>query len=45
MPPFWIPGAPWFKNVTKALRKAPKWFLRDWSAVEDPGKAWSLAIC
>jgi predicted AAA+ superfamily ATPase len=29
---------PWFKNVTKALRKEPKWFLRDWSGIEDPGQ-------
>jgi predicted AAA+ superfamily ATPase len=28
---------PWFRNVTKALRKEPKWFLRDWSAIVDPG--------
>ena len=24
---------PWHKNVTRALRKEPKWFLRDWSGV------------
>ena len=29
---------PWFRNVTKALRKEPKWFLRDWSAVNGPGR-------
>ena len=29
---------PWHKNITKALRKEPKWFLRDWSEIEDPGK-------
>ena len=29
---------PWFANVSKALRKEPKWFLRDWSGVEDPGQ-------
>jgi hypothetical protein len=28
---------PWFKNVAKALRKEPKWFLRDWSGVDDEG--------
>jgi predicted AAA+ superfamily ATPase len=22
---------PWFRSVAKALRKEPKWFLRDWS--------------
>ena len=29
---------PWFRNVAKALRKEPKWFLRDWSGITDPGK-------
>jgi predicted AAA+ superfamily ATPase len=28
---------PWFANVSKALRKEPKWYLRDWSGVEDTG--------
>ncbi|MCC6680464.1 MAG: ATP-binding protein [Phycisphaeraceae bacterium] len=28
---------PWFKNVTRSLRKEPKWFLRDWAEIEDPG--------
>jgi predicted AAA+ superfamily ATPase len=28
---------PWFKNVSRALRKEPKWFLRDWSGIDDPG--------
>jgi predicted AAA+ superfamily ATPase len=28
---------PWFRNVTRSLRKEPKWYLRDWSAVPDPG--------
>jgi len=28
---------PWFANVAKALRKEPKWFLRDWSGIEDLG--------
>lgn len=37
---------PWFRNVTKSLRKEPKWFLRDWSAVADPGaKAETLVAC
>jgi len=27
---------PWFAGVPKALRKEPRWFLRDWSAVRDP---------
>lgn len=28
---------PWFKNVSRSLRKEPKWFLRDWSTIEDSG--------
>ncbi len=29
---------PWFRNITRALRKESKWFLRDWSGITDPGK-------
>ncbi len=29
---------PWFKNVAKALRKEPRWFLRDWSGLADDGE-------
>jgi predicted AAA+ superfamily ATPase len=29
---------PWFRNVTKSLRKEPKWYLRDWSGIQDVGK-------
>ncbi len=37
---------PWFRNVTRALRKAPKWYLRDWSGVEDEGRrAETFAAC
>ncbi len=37
---------PWFTNVTKALRKEPKWFLRDWSGVDDPGaRAETFVAC
>jgi len=28
---------PWFKNVSKSLRKQPKIYPTDWSAVSDPG--------
>jgi len=28
---------PWFKNVSRSLRKEPKWFLRDWASIVDPG--------
>ena len=37
---------PWHKNVTRALRKEPKWYLRDWSRLADPGKrAETLCAC
>ena len=37
---------PWFKNVAKALRKEPKWFLRDWSGVADEGaRAETFVAC
>jgi len=37
---------PWFKNVANALRKEPKWFLRDWSGIEDIGqRAETFAGC
>jgi predicted AAA+ superfamily ATPase len=29
---------PWFQNVSRSLRKEPKWYLRDWAEVEDPGQ-------
>jgi uncharacterized protein len=37
---------PWFKNVAKSLRKEPKWYLRDWSGIEDAGaRAETLIAC
>jgi predicted AAA+ superfamily ATPase len=37
---------PWFRNVTRSLRKEPKWYLRDWSGVPDPGaRAETFAAC
>ena len=37
---------PWFTNVARALRKEPKWFLRDWSGVDNPGaRAETLVAC
>lgn len=37
---------PWFKNVARSLRKEPKWFLRDWAAIEDEGnKAETFVGC
>jgi predicted AAA+ superfamily ATPase len=29
---------PWSKRVANAIRKTPKWYLRDWSSIQDPGK-------
>ncbi len=29
---------PWHRHIAQAIRKEPKWFLRDWSAVADAGK-------
>ncbi len=28
---------PWFRNVSRSLRKEPKWYLRDWSGLVDEG--------
>lgn len=37
---------PWFKNVSRSLRKEPKWFLRDWASIEDLGdKAETFVGC
>lgn len=37
---------PWYKNVARALRKEPKWFLRDWAGIEDPGsRAETFCAC
>ncbi len=37
---------PWFKNVSRSLRKEPKWFLRDWAPIRDEGdKAETFVAC
>lgn len=37
---------PYHKNINKALRKEPKWYLRDWSGLEDSGsKAETFVAC
>jgi len=37
---------PWFKNISRSLRKEPKWFLRDWSTIETSGeKAETFVAC
>lgn len=28
---------PWHKNVARSLRKEPKWYMSDWSTIDDPG--------
>ena len=28
---------PWYRNVTRSLRKEPRWLLRDWSGIADQG--------
>lgn len=29
---------PWARDIAGAIRKTPKWYLRDWSRIRDPGK-------
>ena len=29
---------PWFRNVSRALRKEPKWYLSDWADIVDVGE-------
>ena len=37
---------PWFRNVSRSLRKEPKWYLRDWADIEDLGqKAETFVAC
>lgn len=37
---------PWYKNVSRSLRKEPKWFLRDWASIEDAGdRAETFVAC
>lgn len=37
---------PWSKNVSRALRKEPKYYVWDWSIVQDPGqRAETLVAC
>jgi predicted AAA+ superfamily ATPase len=35
---FCFPLRPWFRNVARSLRKEPKFFLWDWSLIDDPGR-------
>ena len=37
---------PWSRNVENTLRKTTKWYLRDWSFIDDPGKRCeTIAAC
>ncbi len=37
---------PWAKGVRNSLRREPKWYLRDWSGIADPGaRAETLLAC
>ena len=37
---------PWHKNVSRSLRKEPKWFLTDWANIEDTGsRAETFVAC
>ena len=29
---------PWSRDIAGSIRKTPKWYLRDWSRIRDPGK-------
>lgn len=35
---------PWFKNIANAIRKTPKWYLRDWSGIKDPGARYETLV-
>jgi hypothetical protein len=35
---FHFPVRPWFRNVARSLRKEPKFYLWDWSLIDDPGR-------
>ena len=35
---------PWFRNVENSIRKTPKWYLRDWALISDPGKRFETML-
>lgn len=35
---------PYYKNISKALRKEPKWYLRDWGGLDDAGSRAEILI-
>ncbi len=37
---------PWYRNLSRSLRKEPKWYVRDWTLVEDAGlRAETFVAC
>lgn len=36
--------SPWSRNIANSLKKTPKWYLRDWSAIEDKGKRYETIL-
>jgi predicted AAA+ superfamily ATPase len=38
--------SPWFQSLPRAIRKEPKWFLRDWSGIANDGaRAETFVAC
>jgi predicted AAA+ superfamily ATPase len=35
---------PWHRNISSSLRKTPKWYLRDWSSIDDPGRRFETMV-
>ena len=35
---------PYFSNIENSIRKTPKWFLRDWSSIQDEGKRFETMV-
>ncbi len=35
---------PWHRNISSALRKEPKWYVRDWSAIDDAEKRFETFV-
>jgi uncharacterized protein len=39
-----FPVRPWWRNVARALRKEPKYYLWDWSVLRDPGSRYENLV-
>ena len=35
---------PWFRNIENSIRKTPKWYLRDWSGIDDVGRRYETIV-